>query len=70
MALTSAGTTVKLFSVIRASPIASLSAGRFVAANSIGQQKRSASEGKNQNEIHNSISMDSKHTSSVYKTKT
>lgn len=37
--------TPYLFSVIRTSPIASLSAGRFVAANAIGQQKRSASEG-------------------------
>ena len=52
MALYSAATTVKLFSIARASPIASLSAGRLVAAAPNGQQKRSASGGKNIKDSH------------------
>jgi len=45
MALHSAATTVRLFSVARTSPIAKLSPGRFLAANTNNNQKRSASGG-------------------------
>lgn len=45
MALHYVATTVKLFSLARTSPIAGISVGRFLAANTAGSQKRFASGG-------------------------